>query len=88
MGCSDMNGIKCRKISITGGTIRLDQFLKWAGIATTGGHAKALVQDGCVFVNGRMETHRGRKLQIGDVISISSVEGVAYEVMGGNGDDN
>ena len=79
-----MDESKYHKINITGSTIRLDQFLKWAGIATSGGHAKALIQDKCVLVNGCVETHRGRKLQTGDVVSIDSIEEVAYEVMGGN----
>jgi ribosome-associated protein len=81
-----MNETKCRKVNIRGSIIRLDQFLKWVGITSTGGHAKAIIQDGHVFVNGRIETHRGRQLQTGDVVNIDSIEGVAYEVMGGNGD--
>lgn len=70
------------KVKISGDTIRLDQFLKWTGIAGTGGHAKALIQDGCVLVNGSIETHRGRKLKTGDKVSIDSRSGIVYEVMG------
>jgi ribosome-associated protein len=47
-------------------TIKLDQFLKWVGVAHTGGEAKLLIQDGQVAVNGRVETQRGRKLLEGD----------------------
>ncbi len=50
-------------------TIRLDQFMKWQGLAETGGQAKMLVQDGQVLVNGRVETRRSRQLVQGDVVT-------------------
>lgn len=53
--------------------ITLDAFLKWAGVASTGGHAKALIASGTVLVNGEVETRRGRKLRPDDVISIPEV---------------
>ena len=51
--------------------IRLDQFLKWHGVADTGGQAKLLIQSGRVAVNGEAETRRGRKLLPGDVITVN-----------------
>jgi ribosome-associated protein len=51
--------------------IRLDQFLQIKGIAETGGHAKLLIQDGLVKVNGEQETRRRRKLQHGDVVNVN-----------------
>ena len=48
--------------------IRLDHFLKVVGAAQTGGHAKILIQDGDIKVNGEVETRRGRKLLEGDVV--------------------
>lgn len=50
--------------------IKLDQFLKWAGIAQTGGEAKLLIQSGEVTVNGTIETRRGRKLVNGDRVTV------------------
>jgi ribosome-associated protein len=50
--------------------MKLDQFLKYQGIATTGGQAKLLIQAGHVFVNGTQETRRGRKLVAGDCVSV------------------
>lgn len=50
--------------------IRLDQFLKFSGLVGTGGQAKLLIQDGLVLVNGKTETRRRRKLQIGDVVEV------------------
>jgi ribosome-associated protein len=52
--------------------MKLDQFLKYQGIATTGGQAKLLIQGGYVSVNGTQETRRGRKLAAGDRVSVES----------------
>lgn len=58
-------------------TIKLDQFLKWAGAAQTGGEAKLMIQDGEVEVNGTIETRRARKLVEGDSVM---VRGQIYRV--------
>jgi ribosome-associated protein len=52
----------------TGETIKLDQFLKLAGVVRSGGEAKIVIQSGQVTVNGHVETRRGRKLRHGDVV--------------------
>ena len=54
----------------SGKFIKLDQFLKWQGLAGTGGQAKHLIQSGQVQVNGQVETRRGRKLRSGDTVTI------------------
>ncbi|HCF29868.1 MAG TPA: RNA-binding protein [Cyanobacteria bacterium UBA11049] len=51
-------------------TIKLDSFLKFAGIAPTGGQAKLMIQNGFVLVNGTVETRRGRKLVSGDRVTV------------------
>ncbi|MEY2514025.1 MAG: ribosome-associated protein [bacterium] len=51
-------------------TIRLGQLLKLAGLAQSGGHARELVQDGEVRVNGEVDTRRGRQLQRGDLVEV------------------
>lgn len=51
-------------------TIKLDQFLKLAQVAYTGGQAKLLIQGGHVRVNGAVETRRGRKLRPGDEVEV------------------
>ena len=48
----------------------LDQFMKLAAIAATGGHAKILIQGGEVKVNGQIETRRRRKLAAEDVVEM------------------
>lgn len=50
--------------------IRLDAFLKFKGIAETGGQAKQFIQDGIVRVNGEVCTSRGKKLRDGDKILV------------------
>lgn len=50
--------------------IRLGQFLKLAGLAEDGGHARALLEAGEVEVNGRPEERRGRQLAAGDVVLV------------------
>jgi ribosome-associated protein len=57
-----------RDIPIRGDTIRLGQLLKLAGLADSGGEARALVEAGAVTVNGEVETRRGRQLHPGDEI--------------------
>ena len=42
--------------------IKLDQALKFSGIAETGGHAKELIEKGAVRVNGETCVIRGKKL--------------------------
>jgi len=53
-----------------GETLRLDDALKLAGVASTGGEAKVLIQRGAVRVNGTVETRRKRKLIEGDVVEV------------------
>ena len=46
--------------------IRLDSFLKMCDAVQTGGHAKIVIQEGEVKVNGETCTSRGKKLRSGD----------------------
>lgn len=66
-------------IEITTDFIKLDSFLKFAGAAETGGHAKELVLAGVVSVNGEVCTMRGKKLRNGDIVKIADDE---FEVKG------
>ena len=50
--------------------IKLDQFLKFAGITSTGGQAKLMIINGEVKVNGIVETRRGRKLVDDDEVTV------------------
>lgn len=53
--------------------IRLGQFLKLANLVENGVHARELIQDGLVQVNGDIEEARGRQLHPGDTVSLNGV---------------
>lgn len=52
--------------------IKLSQFIKYVGLANTGGEAKILLQNGefKVTVNGKEEDKPGKKLFPGDIVVI------------------
>jgi len=52
-------------------SIRLGQLLKLAGLAESGAHARELVQDGQVLVNGEVDVRRGRQLHRGDLVTVA-----------------
>ncbi|MDD2955532.1 MAG: RNA-binding S4 domain-containing protein [Oscillospiraceae bacterium] len=54
--------------------IKLDQFLKFSGVAETGGHAKEIVAEGAVTVNGEVCLARGKKLRPGDLVCLDDYE--------------
>ncbi len=54
--------------------IQLQAFLKFKGIAETGGQAKEFIQDGIIRVNGEICTARGKKLRNGDVVTAFAVD--------------
>ena len=54
--------------------MKLDQFLKWSNVVSTGGEAKMFIKSGRVSVNGEIEKRRGRKLNTGDVVKFSNNE--------------
>ena len=50
--------------------ITLGIMLKIAGIISTGGQAKYFLSENDVFVNGELDSRRGRKLYRGDQIKV------------------
>lgn len=57
--------------------IKLQDALKYANAAESGGMAKAVIQDGEVKVNGEVCTMRGKKLYPGDTFSFM---GAVYRI--------
>ncbi len=57
-----------KKVKIKEDFIKLDSLLKFSGIAGTGGHAKILITNGEVLLNGEICTMRGKKVYKGDYI--------------------
>ena len=58
--------MEIKRLSIKEDFIRLDSAMKLAGIVSTGGHAKTVIQNGEVKVNGEICLMRGKKLNSGD----------------------
>jgi len=54
--------------------IELIKLLKLLQIAQSGGHAKMIVEDGLVKVNGNQEFRKRNKLRGGDIIEVEGVE--------------
>ena len=66
------------KITIKEDFIRLDSAMKLADMVVTGGHAKIVIQDGEVKVNGEVCTMRGKKLRPGDKVTF---DGQGFEIV-------
>ncbi len=63
-----------QSVEITTEYIKLDQFLKWAGVVESGSDAKIIIGRGMVKVNGNSEMQRGKKLRKGDKVEIENRE--------------
>lgn len=61
-----------KKISVKEDFIRLDSAMKLASLVSTGGHAKIVIQNGEVKVNGEVCTQRCKKLHSGDKVEYNS----------------
>lgn len=64
---------KNKIIFITTDFIRLDAALKLADAVQSGGHAKIVIQEGNVKVNGEKCLQRGKKIHIGDNFEFDNV---------------
>ncbi|KAA2285798.1 RNA-binding S4 domain-containing protein [Arenimonas fontis] len=54
--------------------VELNQLLKLAGLAGSGGQGKALVASGAVSVDGAVELRKTAKVRAGQVIRLGDVE--------------
>ena len=61
-------------VEINTGFIKLDSFLKFAGLVETGGNAKEVISEGRIKVNDEVCTMRGKKLYNGDRVTIDEME--------------
>jgi ribosome-associated protein len=55
-----------RVVTVRAEPIELSQLLKFGGLTGTGGEAKRMIMEGQVFLNGRVETQKGKKIYAGD----------------------
>ncbi len=61
-----------KEIKLKGEYITLGQVLKLESYISSGGEAKIFLSTSSVLVNEKLETRRGRKLYIGDIITINN----------------
>lgn len=73
-----VNNMK-KKVKIDGEYIKLDQLLKLGEAVGSGGHAKLVILNGDVKVNGMTIVQRGKKIRPGDSVSFEDME---IEVIG------
>ena len=61
------------KLGPTDEFIELIKLLKLKQIAQSGGHAKMIVEDGLVNVNGEQELRKRKKLRPGDIVELEEI---------------
>ena len=59
-----------RSVEVREIPIELCQFVKFGGLADTGGEAKTLISQGRVLLNGVIETQKRKKLAAGDKVKV------------------
>ncbi len=63
--------MQIEKVKITTEYIKLDQLLKFSGVAENGADAKDMILDEIVDVNGEVCTMRGKKIRSGDEVIVN-----------------
>jgi ribosome-associated protein len=59
-----------RSVVVRAIPIELSQFIKFSGLAGSGGQAKQLVAEGSVQLNGVVEKQKSKKLTAGDRVTL------------------
>ena len=72
--------MKSEKVKINTEFIKLDQLLKFSGLAETGGDAKDMILDEIVSVNNEPCTMRGKKIRPGDEV-VLEFEDEQYKIL-------
>lgn len=62
--------MQSEEVKINTEYIKLDQLLKFIGVAENGSDAKDMILDEIVLVNGSVCTMRGKKIRPNDVVKI------------------
>jgi len=66
---SDQPAASPRAVTVREEPIELCQFMKFGGLAATGGEAKVAIAAGKVLLNGAVETQKRKKLRAGDRVT-------------------
>jgi ribosome-associated protein len=64
--------VQKQNFPLTSEYIELIALLKFLGIAQTGGHAKMIVEEGLVYVNGNPEDRKRYKVRKGDIVVVNN----------------
>ncbi|MBU2918569.1 RNA-binding S4 domain-containing protein [Psychrosphaera sp. F3M07] len=65
-------------VEITTEYIELNKFLKFENLVESGGHAKLVIADGQVRVNGKVAMQTRKKVRDGDVVTLA---GEQYKIV-------
>ena len=66
------------QVEITTEYIELNKFLKFENIVESGGHAKLVIADGQVRLNGKVQMQTRKKVRDGDIVEVA---GEKYQVV-------
>lgn len=66
------------QVEITTEFIELNKFLKFENIVESGGHAKLVIADGQVRLNGKVQMQTRKKVRDGDIVEVA---GEKYQVV-------
>ncbi len=61
------------EFQLRGEFVELNQLLKLSGVCDSGGAGKALVAEGVVSVDGKVELRKTAKIRAGSVVSLGDV---------------
>lgn len=67
---SKANSPNSRAVIVREVPIELCQFIKFGGLADSGGAAKQMIAEGGVHVNGAIETRKRKQLAAGDRVTV------------------
>ena len=67
---SDSKSSAPRVVTVREVPIELCQFIKFGGVAESGGEAKQLINEGLVTLNGVVERQKRKKLAVGDRVTV------------------
>jgi ribosome-associated protein len=67
---ADPDSSTAQPVTVRAVPIELSQFIKFGGLAESGGAAKQAIAEGRVLLNGAVETQKGKKLVVGDRVTL------------------
>ncbi len=66
-----------RKVTLNKEPVELFKLIKFEGLAQSGGEAKKMIEEEMVYVNGKVETHKRKKIIAGDIIQVGDDQFIA-----------